>query len=128
MRTLIAVGSVLLILLVLLEGFEGLVLPRRISRPLRLTRGVYVVSWKAWKFFARILPHGIRDDALSAFGPLSLIGILSLWAWLLITAFAVLHWSLGSVVISPEKTPTLNTYFYLSATAASMSSTTGSSE
>src|ERR1700687_5011768 len=41
-------AGVAMILLVLEEGFEVMVLPRRISRPYRLTVGFYRVGWGVW--------------------------------------------------------------------------------
>ncbi|HXC93227.1 MAG TPA: hypothetical protein VN652_04405 [Geobacteraceae bacterium] len=44
-----------LILLVLWEGFETLVLPRRVTRRFRLTRFFYRSSWLPWVKFAKIV-------------------------------------------------------------------------
>ena len=48
------VAGIAVVLLVLWEAFETLVLPRRVSRRLRFTRGFYRVLWGTW---TRIGPH-----------------------------------------------------------------------
>jgi hypothetical protein len=51
---------------------------------------------------------------LSVFGPLSLFGLIVLWAVGLIVGFALLHWSLGTVLGGVEGR--FSTYLYFSAT------------
>ena len=46
MAALSAVAGMSLILLMLFEAFETLLLPRRVTRPFRLTRWFYVYSWR----------------------------------------------------------------------------------
>ena len=45
-------SGTLLILVIFAEAFEALVLPRRITRPYRLTRLYYRVAWWAWQRLA----------------------------------------------------------------------------
>ena len=113
--------AILLVCFVLLayilwEGFETLVLPRRIERPLRGTSFFYQTLWRGWRGVARRLPVASRDNFLSAFGPLSLLLLLVLWANGMVWAFAGIAWSLGVPLQSPEGTPGFFTYLYLSAT------------
>ncbi|MBC7807853.1 MAG: two pore domain potassium channel family protein [Akkermansiaceae bacterium] len=98
------------------EGFETLVLPRRIERPLRGTSVFYQSFWAMWCALARRVPLPGRDNFLSVFGPLSLLLLLTLWACGMILAFAGIMWSLRLPIHAPELSPSFGTYLYLSAT------------
>ena len=54
MTALAAVAGALLILFILVEVFEALVLPRRVTRPYRLSRLYYRAGWRAWRTAARL--------------------------------------------------------------------------
>lgn len=95
MKTAAGIASALLILLVLLDVFESMILPRRVGRRLRIGRGFYRLSWAPWKWLAQ--PMGspkLRNNWLAWYGPLSLLGLFVVWALGLITGFAGLHWAL----------------------------------
>ena len=97
MSAVAAVASVLLIYLVLLEAFETMILPRRVTRHFRFTRLFYVFSWSPWSAVARLIASGRRRGTfLSLFGPLSILALFGFWAVGLIFGFALLHWSLGT--------------------------------
>src|SRR5689334_23393023 len=92
-----AVLSVALIGLVLLDGFEAMVLPRRVTHAWRPARLYYRGVWSLWRFVAARLPTGrTRQAFLSVLGPLSLLVLFTLWVAGLIAGFGLLHWSLGS--------------------------------
>ncbi|GAM08623.1 ion channel [Geobacter sp. OR-1] len=94
-------SGIVLIGLVLWEGFETIVLPRRVTRRFRMTRFFYRRTWIPWvKTITKLVPPQRRETWLSYFGPLSLLLLLSIWAGGLITGFALLHWGLGSAVLS----------------------------
>ncbi len=107
---------VLLLFYIMCEGFETLVLPRRIERPLRGTLVFYKTLWHAYRSLARILPPAARDNFLATFGPFSLLALLIVWASGMILAFAGIGWSLHLPIHSPESVPGFVTYLYLSAT------------
>jgi len=99
MTTLIAVIGCLFIFVVLLDAFEAIVLPRRVTRRLRLTVLFYSMTWRPWAAIARRISKRKRREAyLSFYGPLSLIVLLMVWAVGLILGFAFLHWALGSEI------------------------------
>ena len=50
--------GILVVLLALWDGFEVMVLPRRITRRWRLARFYYRVTWKLWRSLCRRLPAG----------------------------------------------------------------------
>ncbi len=117
MQVVTGIFALLLILIVLTDGFETVILPRRPARRMRLTRLFYRFTWKFWSMRAhKIKSNERREYYLSFFGPLSLILLLGLWAGLLIFSFGLLQWSFGSVVNAPEKTVTFLTDLYMSGT------------
>ena len=96
MQLLGVLASVVLILLVLMDAFESIVQPRRVTRRYRWARVYYLSLWTFWHFVARRIAVGKRQAAfLSVFGPLSLLGIFATWVIGLIVAFALLNWSAG---------------------------------
>lgn len=87
-----ALAGALLVLAVLVEAFEALVLPRRVTRGLRFTRLYYRTCWRIWTAIADLLPSGHRrETVLSLFGPLSLLVLFAIWAAGLIIGFGLLH-------------------------------------
>jgi hypothetical protein len=94
-----AVASVAVIAWILGEAFEAMVLPRRVMRKFRYNRWFYRVSWPVWLLLSRAVPSPKRRETfLSMFGPLSLLALFSSWVVGLISGFALLHWSLGSLL------------------------------
>ena len=117
MSVVVAAASVALIVLVLWDAFEAVLLPRRVTRPLRLSQFYYVQSWKPWAALARRMRPGKRRNAfLSLFGPLSVLVLIGVWAAGLITGFALLHWSLGTGMHGADGRAGAGTYFYMSGT------------
>ncbi|MGB9079745.1 MAG: potassium channel family protein, partial [Desulfuromonadaceae bacterium] len=111
------ISGIFLILLVLWEGFETIVLPRRVTRRFRLTRFFYWNSWRPWVKMVKILvPARRRESWLSYFGPLSLLLLLSFWAGGLIIGFALIHWALGSSLLAMDSSSGILTDLYLSGT------------
>ena len=85
--------GILLVILALHDSFETLVLPRRVTRRWRLTRVYFRAAWKLWRRLCQFIPLGRhRENALSTFGPLSLLGLFGCWVAILITGFAFVHW------------------------------------
>ncbi len=106
-----------LILIVLWDAFETIILPRRVTRRFRLTRLFYRRTWSVWRRVAALLFKGKHlETSLSIFGPISLIFLLSLWAAVLITGFALLHWATGSSLNTQDGSTGFFTDLYLSCT------------
>jgi Ion channel len=115
MGFLITLASLFLIFVVLLDGFETMVLPRRVTRKLRPARFFYRSLWTLWHVVGQHLAPGKRREYfLSLFGPFSLLGLFATWVLSLIFGFALLHWSLGTVSRGAGETTDLGTYLYLS--------------
>lgn len=117
MSVLLCITGIVLIILVLWEAFEVILLPRRVTRKYRFTRLFYRNAWRIWSAsFKAVFKGGRLETFLSYFGPLSLLLLLSIWAFGLILGFALLHWSLGSVLKTPEGSSGFGIDLYLSAT------------
>ena len=91
-----AVVGVLLVFVVLRDAFETIILPRRASGRLRVSKIFYQVTWKPVAAIGRRMPPGDRRESfLSTYGPISLIFLIILWGFILITGFALLLWAAG---------------------------------
>jgi hypothetical protein len=110
--------SIGLIVLFLVEGFEAMVLPRRVTRPYRLTRYYYRFTWRLWRGVAlRFSRPKLRQAFLSWYGPLSVLGLFATWIVGLIFSFALLHAALDSPVLVLGGEPLrgdFGVYLYLS--------------
>src|SRR5579863_9307378 len=117
MKLFIAIAGVFILFVVLWEAFETIILPRRVTRPIRLARMFYRVTWTIWAGINRLIrSQKVRDAHLSYYGPLSMLGLFATWAFILVLAFAMLHWAAGSALNTPGETPTFRTDLYLSGT------------
>ncbi len=94
-----AVVGTLIVIAVLLDAFETIVLPRRVTRRFRFTRGFYRFTWAPWSALGcRIGKLRRRESFLGLYGPMSLLLLLVLWAIGLIFGFALLQSAAGSAV------------------------------
>ncbi|HYW70234.1 MAG TPA: potassium channel family protein [Pyrinomonadaceae bacterium] len=117
MAALSGIVGVLLITVVLWDVFETIVLPRRVTRRLRLTRLFYMVTWRPWRVFGgAIKSKKTRETVLGIYGPLSLLVLLTVWAFTVIVGFALIQWALGSRVGSTIEPGNIFTDFYYSGT------------
>ena len=81
---------------VLLDAFETVVLPRRVTRTFKLTAWFYRRTWIPWRNIAGHLRTPSRQqNFLGYFGPLSLILLLEFWAASLILGFALVQYGIG---------------------------------
>jgi hypothetical protein len=88
--------SLLLIATVLWDAFETIVLPRTVSRRVRLARAYFRTTWLLWSHAARWIGERRRERYLAVFGPLSMLGLSVVWALGLVIGFAGLQWAAGS--------------------------------
>lgn len=86
----------IIIWVILLDAFETVVLPRRVTRHFKLTAWFYRRTWIPWIKIARRIKTASRQQSfLGYFGPLSLIMLLAFWAASLILGFALLQFGIG---------------------------------
>ena len=102
MHVLAGISGVVSILLVLLDAFETVIMPRRAMARFRLTRVFYLSTWKPWCWAAGFMrrPRS-RETWLSFFGPLSLLLLIALWAFLLVLGFGLCYYGAGSPLADP---------------------------
>ena len=117
MNIIAGIIGISLIFIILQDAFETIVLPRRVSRRIRLARLFFFFTWQLWSFIAKKIHSDDRQEYyLSFYGPLSLILLLVLWAICLIFGFALLQFALGSALSAPEKVVNFGTDLYMSGT------------
>jgi hypothetical protein len=109
-----AAAGLLLIVATLWEAFETIILPRRVTRRFRFTRLFYRTSWLPWRALARqFRVTKRREGFLSIYGPLSLLFLFTLWAFLLIVGFGLLDYAHRGAHVAGAS---LETCLYLSGT------------
>lgn len=116
MHFLSAIIGIIFVGLALLEGFETIVMPRTAIRNLRVTRLVYKHGWTLWTALSSKISPPRREGFLSVFGPLSLIALLALWAFMLIIGFALLQWAQGNAFTPSGSLHSMGGALYLSGT------------
>ena len=102
MAGLAVILGLLLIAIVLVDAFDTIVLPRRVTRAVEPSRLFVLAGWRCWIWLAGRLRVGDarresdrRDDFLGVFAPLALVLTVGLWAWSLVLGFALLLWGTG---------------------------------
>jgi hypothetical protein len=117
MRILAAIFGIVLILLVFQDAFETIVLPRRVTRRIRLARLYFSVIQIWWRSLSHLIRAGARRESfLGYLGPLSLLGLFGFWAVLFVFGFGLLLWGLALPLNAPDHTISFTTYLYLSGT------------
>jgi ABC-type multidrug transport system fused ATPase/permease subunit len=115
MRIIGLILGITLIATILWDTFETIILPRRVTRRVRLTSLFYRSAWKPSALIARTIRNPRqREKALSLFGPLSLFVLLGIWAAVLIVGYALVFWGSRSLLVSAGEPVTFWTYLYLS--------------
>ena len=82
----------LLILATLYDVFQSVVLPRPSVGRIRISVTLTRLGWVAWRWIAQ-RPRRLqtREAALAAYAPMAMVGLLVLWAVLLITGYALVY-------------------------------------
>ena len=102
MYVLAFIAGFVAILSVLLDAFQTVILPRRPTGQLRLTRLFYIATWTPWCWMAkRVSSLRRRETVLGVYGPISLVFLTALWAALLILGFGLLFYALHSPFSDP---------------------------
>jgi hypothetical protein len=91
------IGGLFCCLGVAVDAFQTIILPRRPTGRFQLTRLFLLGTWVPWVVMGeRAGNNKVREQIYSAYGPLSLLLLLLLWALLLISGFALFYFSLHS--------------------------------
>src|SRR6266480_3989359 len=90
MRALAEALGIATILVVFWDAFETLILPRRVSRRLRLARIYFRGTWELWGRTSTMFHRDRRENFLSFYGPLSLLFLVAVWAVGMILGFGFL--------------------------------------
>ena len=107
---------------VLVDAFQTIILPRRASGRLRISRLFLTATWIPWRAIAGRMPQVSqaqarrRESFLSYFGPLSLLLFVVVWACGLILGFAFLFHALGSPFADAHSIGVWETDLYVSGT------------
>jgi hypothetical protein len=102
---------------VLWDGFETVVLPRRVTRRVRLARFFFRGTWIPWSTLVRRFSSGKhQENLLSFYGPFSLLMLLSFWACMLIFGFGLLFYASGPAIKTAGNSASFGTCLYLSGT------------
>ncbi len=110
------IAGVLVVCAILLDVFQSVVVPRRVSRTARLS--VYLVRglWRVWRAIGLRLPSSeLREGFLGTFGALAVILLLIAWVASLVLGYGLLLHALRSQ-IRPEP-ENLGTALYFAGTA-----------
>jgi hypothetical protein len=117
MRIFAVIFGIVLIVLVAQDAFETIVLPRRVTRRIRLARLFYRLTQIGWKSIGHLIRSSARRESFGAYlGPLSLLALLVFWAVLFVFGFGLLLWGLALPLNIPDKPISFLTYLYLSGT------------
>src|SRR2546421_1895340 len=117
MRLLGTLLGIVIIIITLVDGFETILQPRRVTHRFRFARAFYRSTWRMWRLVATQFSVGRRREAvLGIFGPLSLLGLFASWCIGLIIGFSLIFWSRSYPLAAPEQSPNFLTYLYFSGT------------
>jgi len=111
------IAGIVSILVVLLDAFQTIILPRRAVGRFRLTHLFYALTWQPWVSVANWM-HDVRqrESAYSFYGPLSLILLLVVWAAGLILGFSLIYYALGNPFTDTAQGPGFLSDLYVSGT------------
>ena len=103
------------------DAFQTIILPRRPTGRLRITRLFYILTWAPWAALARRMGNSkLREQCYSIYGPGSLLLLLVVWALLLVSGFGLLFFALGTPFVDalggPGVLARLRTDLYVSGT------------
>ena len=97
MALLTGIIGVLFITGALWDVFETVVLPRRVTRRIRIARIFYRSTWQPWRGLAGLITSKKRRETfLGVYGPISLLALLTVWAGSVILGFAFVHVAFNS--------------------------------
>src|SRR6202162_150972 len=92
-------GGLALAIVILVDAFEAIILPRRVTRKIRVTRLFYRTTWAFWKAIVGKIPsRKTREALLGGYGPCSLLLLIAIWALGLVLSFGMMQYAAGSAI------------------------------
>ena len=92
-------GGLALAIIILVDAFEAIILPRRVTRKIRVTRLFFRTTWAFWKFVVgKISSRKTREALLGGYGPCSLLLLIAVWALGLVLSFGMMQYAAGSAI------------------------------
>lgn len=117
MRIISLIFGLLCLSEVLVDAFQTIILPRRASGRLRISRVFLTATWIPWRgIAARMRPTRDRESFLSYFGPLSFLLLVVVWAGGLIIGFGLIYHGIGSPFADNHSLGLWETDLYISGT------------
>jgi hypothetical protein len=117
MRNLAALFGFSMIAVTLLDAFETILQPRRVTHRFRFARFFYRYTWRIWRTASLVWRNPKHREAmLGAFGPASLLGLFIAWVTALIIGFGLVHWARHTQLVGGHPNPGFFDYLYLSGT------------
>ena len=102
MRIAALIVGLLFCLGVVLDAFQTIILPRRPVGRFRITKFFYLLTWSPWASIARhTRDPKVREQLYSWYGPGSLLLLLMVWAFMLVTGFGLLFFGLRTPFADP---------------------------
>jgi len=92
-------GGLAVAIVILVDAFEAIILPRRVTRKIRLTRLFFRTTWAFWKtVVSQVSNRKTREALLGIFGPSSLLLLIAIWALGLVLGFGLMQYAAGSAI------------------------------
>ncbi|HEX4537132.1 MAG TPA: potassium channel family protein [Candidatus Acidoferrum sp.] len=92
-------GGLALAIIILVDAFEAIILPRRVTRKIRVTRLFFRTTWAFWKFVVgKISSRKTGEALLGGYGPCSLLLLIAIWALGLVLSFGMMQYGAGSAI------------------------------
>jgi hypothetical protein len=117
MRVVALIAGFACLFIVLVDAFQTIIVPRRASGHIQLTRLFYAITWGPWAWLAnRLTAKGRREAFFSYYGPLSLILLLVVWAAGMVAGFAMIFYASGNPFADAGGPPSFRSDIYVSGT------------
>jgi len=92
-------GGLAVAIVILVDAFEAIILPRRVTRKIRLARLFFRTTWAFWKaVVSQVSNRKTREALLGIFGPSSLLLLIAIWALGLVLGFGLMQYAAGSAI------------------------------
>lgn len=121
MHAIVLIFGLIFLVIVLLDAYQTIILPRRPVRRFRITSVFFTSTWLPWRFFARgFRSNRAREQFFSSYGPVALLMLIAVWAVMLMAGFSFVFFGLGTPLSGTMHAATLGAQlrscFYASGT------------